>query len=208
MSAVQTFWLEPTDQMEIGLRRYTHKTGDTFDCAGGYHSALVITGQVTGTYEERDGRRYLTASVPTGQHDDPRWPSECSCGYLFTPDDVWQDWERHLYRRSDTGELVSLNDAPPGACWDADWMPQNWRDRSPDGIYLMVRLPNRHDWAVDSEASNCTRKGEKHHCWVRHGDPRECRVTVDKNGDTCAAGAGSILSGDWHGFLRDGQLVL
>lgn len=77
----------------------------------------------------------------------------------------------------------------------------------PDGICLMVRLPNGHDWMVDSEASNCTRKGEPHQCWVRHGDPRECRVSVDKNGDTCAAGAGSIQGGDWHGFLRDGVLA-
>lgn len=203
----QTFWLEPTDQMEVGLRRYTQGSSE-FTCAGGYHSALVITGQVTGVYEESHGRRHLTAGDREAvDHADPRWPTVCARGYAFTDEDVWQDWERHLFQRSDTGELVSLNDAPPGAMWDADWMPQSWRDRSPDGIYLMVRLPNRHDWAVDSEASNCTRKGERHACWVRHGDPRECHVTVDKNGDTCAAGAGSILAGDYHGFLTDGQLV-
>lgn len=79
--------------------------------------------------------------------------------------------------------------------------------RGEDGIYLMVRLPDGHDWAVDSEASNCTKPGEPHHCWIRHGDPRECRVTVDKNGDTCAAGAGSIASPNWHGFLQNGVLV-
>jgi hypothetical protein len=32
-------------------------------------------------------------------------------------------------------------------------------------------------------------------------------LTVDKNGDTCAAGAGSILTPAWHGFLRNGELV-
>lgn len=32
-------------------------------------------------------------------------------------------------------------------------------------------------------------------------------ITVDKNGTTCAAGAGSISAGPYHGFLRNGQLV-
>jgi len=31
--------------------------------------------------------------------------------------------------------------------------------------------------------------------------------TVDKNGDACAAGAGSILTPTWHGFLQNGELV-
>ena len=96
--------------------------------------------------------------------------------------------------------------AEPGACWDAWWMPDNWKGA--DGIALMVRLPDGHDWHVDSRSSNCTRPDDNvHKCWVRHGDPRECHVTVDKNGDTCAAGAGSIQSPTWHGFLRDGHLV-
>lgn len=89
--------------------------------------------------------------------------------------------------------------------WNAWWMPENWR--GPDGIALMVRLPNGHDWHVDGEASNCTRKGEPHACWVRHGDPRTATVHVDKDGDTCAAGAGSILAGDYHGFLQHGVLT-
>ena len=46
-----------------------------------------------------------------------------------------------------------------------------------------------------------------HKCWVRHGDPRTGIVTVDKNGVTCGAGAGSIATRGWHGFLREGMLV-
>jgi hypothetical protein len=45
----------------------------------------------------------------------------------------------------------------------------------------------------------------EHRCWVRHGEPP--RITVDKNGPTCQAGAGSILAGDYHGFLRDGAFT-
>jgi hypothetical protein len=97
--------------------------------------------------------------------------------------------------------------APPGASWDAWWYPHNDLWRGPDGIALMVRLPNGRDWSVDGAASNCTRKGEPHKCWIRHGDPRRADVTVDKQGDTCAAGAGSIQADDYHGFLRAGVLT-
>jgi hypothetical protein len=209
----QTFWLEPTDDVAVGLRRYS-STGNGFTCAEGYHSALVYTGQEPAIYTESDGYRHL-AIRPDVEHDDPAWPTECEkgCGYAFTDEDHWQSWQELLYRRTDTSELRVLHTgapapfapaAEPGACWDAWWMPFS---RGVDGIYLMVRLPDGHDWAVDSQASNCTRPGEPHHCWIRHGDPRECHVTVDKNGDTCSAGAGSIGSPNWHGFLRDGQLV-
>lgn len=212
--ATQTYWLEPTDQVAVGLRRYSSSTGLTHTCAGGYHQALVYTGTPKAEYDESDGYRHLAAR-PAVAHDDPSWPTECAqgCGYRFVEDDHWQSWQELLYRRSDTGELRVLHStagapfapsAEPGAMWNAWWMPFS---RGIDGIILMVRCPNGHDWNVDSEASNCTRKGEPHQCWVRHGDPRGCQVTVDKNGDTCAAGAGSILAGDYHGFLQAGILT-
>jgi hypothetical protein len=70
----------------------------------------------------------------------------------------------------------------------------------------MVRLPNGRDWAIDGRATNCTRPDDhEHQCWVKHGEPPN--ITVDKDGNTCGAGAGSIQIGDWHGFLRDGMLV-
>lgn len=93
----------------------------------------------------------------------------------------------------------------PGAMWDAFWMPESWR--GPDGKCLNVILPDGHEWCIDAESSNCTRKGDRtHQCWVRHGEPPN--LTVDKNGETCAAGAGSIVSPrtGWHGFLRNGTL--
>lgn len=46
-----------------------------------------------------------------------------------------------------------------------------------------------------------------HKCWIRHGDPRTSNVHVDKNGVTCGAGAGSIISGSYHGFLHNGFLT-
>ncbi len=196
--ATQTIWLEPTETVALGLRRYHSGAGIT--CAEGYHDALVMIGDAKAR-RDKDGNLRAALEV---DHADPRWPTSCErCDYVFTEDDHWQPWSDLLYLRSDTSRPTSLRDAPPGSCWNASWM-HSVRE---DGIYLMVRCPNGRDWAVDSQASNCTRNGEPHACWVRHGDPRECRVTVDKNGDTCAAGAGSIMAGDYHGFLQSGVLT-
>lgn len=72
--------------------------------------------------------------------------------------------------------------------------------------HLCVVLPNGHWWVIDSRCSNCTKpEDQTHRCWVRHGEPPN--VTVDKDGETCAAGSGSILADGWHGFLRNGELV-
>lgn len=211
--ATQTFWLEPTGTVATGLRRYSRGDGG-LTCAEGHHSALNYIGTAPDARDEQG----FSVTAPEMDHDDPRWPTTCQhCDYPFTDTDQWQPWTLPLYRRTDTGQLRVLHasapapDAPsaePGACWDAWWLRILYKDRpSADGITLMVRCPNGSDWCVDSQASNCTRPGEPHQCWVRHGDPRECQVTVDKNGDTCAAGAGSIVSGDYHGFLQHGVLT-
>jgi hypothetical protein len=202
----QTFWLEPTEMMQVALRCFT--LGSTsFDCAGGYHSAMADVRVVPGEYEVRDGRRHLVATESKPALDDPNWPTTCdSCGYAFTADDPHQFWQAQVYERTDTGDLVTLREAPVGACWDAWWLPDDFR--GPDGIALAVQCHGQHTWHVDARASNCGRPDDNtHHCWVRHGDPRECHVTVDKDGDTCSAGAGSIVVPGWHGFLRGGRLV-
>lgn len=217
----RTYWLEPTDQVAVGLRRYTTRGTGGWACAEGWHEALTFTGTVAAEYRETDHGRVLAAR-PDVPHDDPRWPAECArgCGYRFGPDDPWQVWQELLYRRADTGEVVTLRPrkdydppdapapAPPGAMWNAWWLPDTPAWRGPDGMALMVRLPDGHDWHVDGEASNCTRKGDAtHKCWVRRGDPRQANVTAGKDGETCAAGAGSIASAGYHGFLRDGVLT-
>ena len=75
-----------------------------------------------------------------------------------------------------------------------------------EGRHLYVVLPDGHDWDADSRAKNCTLpKDRTHRCWVRTGDPPN--VHVSKTGHTCSAGAGSIATGKWHGFLRHGKLV-
>lgn len=64
-------------------------------------------------------------------------------------------------------------------------------------------------WNVDGRASNCSKPQDKtHRCWVRHGDPAvEGSLHVDKAGETCAAGSGSIQMPGFHGFLHHGRLI-
>jgi hypothetical protein len=77
------------------------------------------------------------------------------------------------------------------------------RWHGPDGKFLIAVCPGGHHWHIDGKASNCTKPSDEvHKCWIRHGEPPN--LTVDKNGDTCAAGAGSIQTPNWHGFLRNG----
>lgn len=146
-------------------------------------------------------------------HDDARWPSSCErCGYAFTPQDEFQIWRRQLHTGAPDGKLYTLQDAPIGAMWDASWMRDDGLRApsgllGPDDLCLVVKTPGG-DWMVDSRASNCTLPNDTtHKCWVRHGDPRTGEVHVDKNGLTCAAGAGSIMIGKYHGFLHNSYLT-
>lgn len=116
-----------------------------------------------------------------------------------------------LYRRADTGETTTLAAAPVGAMWDASWYREQAKDgvnprlfwAPVEGVNLIVKTPGG-DWYVDGRASNCDQPDRPHRCWVRHGTAPD--ITVDKNGDTCGAGAGSIQQGSYHGFLRNGWL--
>lgn len=74
-----------------------------------------------------------------------------------------------------------------------------------DGAQLNVMTPGG-PWNIDSRASNCTMPFDyEHRCWVRRGEPPN--VHVDKDGNTCQAGAGSIGMTNYHGFLHDGALT-
>ncbi len=77
-----------------------------------------------------------------------------------------------------------------GAIWDIGKFG-NYRKGS-DGRSLVVMTPYG-CWFMDSECLTCTRKGdENHRCWVRQGSPENGTLTVNKKGDTCEAGAGSV----------------
>lgn len=120
------------------------------------------------------------------------------------------DRETPIYRRTDTGESVgTLAEAPVGAMWFAPWFPDRFcNPQLGPGKTLIVKTPGG-DWMVDQQANNCTVPDDihqaKHHCWIIQGTPPN--ITVDKNGKTCEAGAGSISQPNYHGFLRNGFLV-
>lgn len=199
--ATPCFWIEPSGLQLTYLRRYVYR--ESRECCGpdGYHHAMVFL-------DRREEVRGIDGVVEAQHHDldDPRWPTQCeACDYRFTDEDPKQLFGRSLYR-SDDGVVETLEVWQPGAMYDAEWLP--WKGY--DGRSLEVKLPNGRWWNIDGWATNCTKPEDRdHRCWVRHGEVP--LLTVDKDGLTCAAGAGSIASGEgenhYHGFLQNGVLT-
>lgn len=204
--------IEPTERVQQYLRRY-RSTASTDPCpiyAGrySYHNAMVAVEQAPVVYDSRPTRPGVIRNGVLGEVEryagDPRWPTHCACGYAFTDDDATQVFVDLIYRRVDTGEEFALRDAPAGSMWYAPWVGMFFTPQLPGGP-LIVKLPDGTDWQVDSRANNCTMPDDhEHHCWIVEGVPPA--VTVTKNGRTCGAGAGSIATGTYHGFLRGGYL--
>lgn len=200
---VPCFWIEPTDRVLRRLRRYVDHSGGRA-CAEGWHQASVPIASLGNIPVRRtlpevghwDPREVSGDSWP---HSDPRWPVECAkgCGYRFLESDHWQLFVERAYRRSDgqgSDMVLHLHDddgTPPGAMWDAWWMP--WK--GPDALSLTVQLPDGTPWCVDGPAT-----GGGH--WTRTGDPRSNPPTVTAS-PSIAAGKPET----YHGYLRNGQLV-
>lgn len=212
---VKVFWLEPTDRERRWLRRFSF--GSKHECPNntyGCEATMVELGEFDILYTKEG---YIKGSDRDVPHSDPRWPKTCKhCSRAFDDKDEWQVHSKQLYVRPDTGERYTLRDAPVGACWDAWWVHHGEDHEAkqgcgwsigPDGRCLVVKCPDGYDWHVDSRCSNCTLPDDNvHHCWVRTGRPEDGTLHVDKNGNTCAAGAGSIVTPNWHGFLHHGVL--
>lgn len=198
MSAVTCFWIQPVDFVKRSLRRFSfsdrsrpglppigscpstsyHDATIPFDIAPLPHGRIPVTD---------DGHDV----VP---HDDPRWPTKCTeCGRAFGGDagaEPFQLFVERLFERPDTGERFTLRDAPPGAMFDDDTHHENWT--GPDGLSLTVKLPSGGPfdwWCVDGPSKDGGR-------WTRTGAIP--KVTANP----------SILTPRYHGWLRDGMLVL
>ncbi|MEP7336864.1 MAG: hypothetical protein ABI977_03905 [Acidobacteriota bacterium] len=202
---MKCFFIEPVNKLQRHLRRYA--SGSTCPGPWSYHNISVPFDVIE--YDKfTDEGCYPADSRGGPPKSDPRWPARCSCGYEFTEKDEFQFFNERVYRRADTSEEMTLRGVTPGAMWYGDWMLTEGSNlyRGPDGHSLMVKLPNGNEWHIDGMASNCTMPDDSDHkCWVRHGDVPN--ITVDKEGRSCAAGAGSIQSGNYHGFLRNGEFV-
>lgn len=150
-----------------------------------------------------------------------QWPTICErCGATAPPGTgrVSGGAERHILRKTlyATLDRAWVGMPGPGDMYFADWFEirgasgrtciHGWTNC--DGRHLMVVLPNDRAWDTGGRASNCDKHQDTtHRCWVRHGDPRKGEIVhVDKAGETCNAGSGSIDAGGWHGFLHHGEL--
>lgn len=223
---VKCFLLEPSNRARRALRRYSRNGA----CPGpySYHNAENLLDEV-----EAGGKDDVTRE-PEGNELQLNWPVKCaSCPYEFQSADAYQINCDRLWTR-DTGEFMTLADAPAGAMWNADWYEGQTEWTGPDGRAIVVKCPNGRSWNIDSRASNCDspcaschvaynnhrntgaksptgqscehyKESRPHKCWIRHGEPPN--LTVDKQGVTCGAGAGSIQAGDYHGFLRNGEFT-
>lgn len=187
------FVLTATDRQRHFLRRYVSESKCSMSPVG-VHDAWTPAGETT-----------QEIVAPPTPRDDPRWPSACACGHVFTDADVWQDFTDRIYVAAD-GREFTLRDAPPGAMYFAEWYDTI---ATPQLEHALVVITPGGPWVVDSQASNCTMKDDfqqqRHHCWIIEGSLPN--ITVSKNGVTCAAGAGSIQAGKFHGFLRNGVLL-
>jgi len=200
MNGADVFFVEPTGRVALFLRRY--RVGDD-RCGrtGSYCDAMTFLGEAPAK-RDKDGYYEILGDGPP--HDDPRWPKYCeACGRGFRDNDPFQLFQEGIDKAAD-GREFRHSELPPGACYDAWWDPR----KGPDGRALVVVLPTGTPWHIDGRANNCTMPNDKvHRCWCRHGRPEDGTLHVDKNGVTCAAGAGSIAVPGYHGFLHHGKLT-
>jgi hypothetical protein len=206
MARIRCFIIERTWMSRWVLRRYSEGRGG--EACGGYHDGRS---DVIAETQDDLSKPYMCMNPPERPpSDDQRWPQKCGkCDYKFSDADHFQVFGDPIYKRQDTGEILSRKAAPAGALWRAHWYEEDDGAVKPgwtgsDGQSWECMLPGGHIWFIDGGCSNCTRKGEPHHCWVREGVAPD--FNVGKGGNTCAAGAGSIAVPGYHGFLRHGYL--
>jgi hypothetical protein len=183
------FLITPTGRALRFLRRIT--LGDATSCLlTGMHQAVT---EIEPGPLVRDAGGYVYLEWP---HDDPRWPAQCACGYAFVDGDYRCCDQEQLYTLPDGGEcnthrrLTARSDprtAPPGAMWVADYVPPGDDWSGPDGLCLMLRLPDGTDWMIDGPARNGGG-------WTRTGEPPHITARP------------SIASPGYHGWLDNGIL--
>lgn len=201
MSGIKCVFLTPSGKLQPSLRVYTTHGGECLEINNcGYHQAVQYLPLIIGTEDS-------VSSCKNDLHEyKDKWPTKCKCEYLFDKQAERQYRTETLYFIDGGPVLTTLHKAPVGAMWYSPWLGQDAPDEcGTDGKALVVKTLGG-DWHIDGVCSNCTKPNNKEHrCWVRHGVPPN--ITVDKNGNTCSAGAGSISIGKYHGFLRNGFLT-
>lgn len=177
----------------------------------GYHQAMTLLG-TSPKLDDWEGFPKLEKML-----EDPRWPTKCDYCEATVPEnnpprsvgDIGTRVTRQIFKKRfydtasgnpEPGDIYELQYHLGHECphWD-----------NCDGIHTMVVLPTGEEWDVDSRANNCTLRDDRtHRCWVKTGIAKLGTLDVGKNGRTCSAGAGSIATPKWHGFLRNFELVV
>lgn len=175
MKETPCFLLEETPRVRQYLRRYSvSKNG----CGGGYHHNRTLFSEVDRS------EHILTREAHERERESLHWPPRCSrCAYTFRDEDAWQIFVVPLYQRVDTGQIMTLAEAPPGAMWYAYWLTQY--DGKP---HLTVRCPDGKNWDLDS-------RGSEDEGWVWQGEAPKVTAVP------------SIDTGRWRGWLKDGVLL-
>jgi hypothetical protein len=125
------------------------------------------------------------------EDNDPRYPTHCACGYEFQPADEHYSVGRIIYKRPDAPDQLMLQgNLPPGAMLWSDWKHSKgsiYHEQRGGGPHLHVMTPGGM-WDLDSIASNGPG-------WKWSGTPPNVTALP------------SIITGDYHGWLRDGVLI-
>lgn len=197
MDKTLCYWLEPTELVQLNLRRYvTGKTGGYCPVSGmEYHNAVVSIGTALKSDHP------CVSNIHKFDRTDPRWPSHCGCGYKFRDCEIWQFHPKDLWKRADTGELVTQDTAAPGGMLHASWYTDFDDDdlscyrNGPDKVCLLVKLPNDVWFCADGPATNANgiMPNSK---WTRTGTIPKVTVSPSINHPT------------WHGWLKNGILSL
>jgi hypothetical protein len=202
MNRIKCFWMDALPEVRYWLRAYETMKDAPCPLGSSYHNAMTHLKDGPIEYYEAHGHKLYNKVDEPEMPQRSAFPALCKCGHVFGPSAVRHVFHRQLFKRADTGEKLTTDDAPVGAMWNAWWEAEH--RSGADGMSLTVKTPGG-DWCIDARCSNCTKPNDRvHKCWIRHGAPPD--ITVDKNGVTCAAGAGSIVMPGYHGFLRNGYL--
>ena len=162
---------------EIGTRIWLRVYWDGKCNTGSYHNAIKFVMDMKACVEFGPHRKKIS--------DYSEWPIRYSDCQEIVPETAnKQVFSERLYN-------TQSGKPEPGDLYFTTWLPENYYWDNHKGPMLMAVCPSGDEWNIDSRASNCGLPDDRlHRCWVRHGEPP--LLTVDKNGLTCNAGAGSI----------------
>lgn len=207
---------------EIGTRGYlrVYWGENCVNCCGrkgtGFHNAQVLLGT---SPRKADWENWGKPS----DYKLEMWPKMCDhCPALVPPDwkkagfdsglcdtrgDVvnYQVFKTRNYSspsgNPEVGDLYYITWYP---CWEKKENCLYWDNC--DGKHLYAMCPGGGIWDIMGRCNNCTLPQDRtHRCWVVQGVPPN--ITVGKGGPTCSAGAGSIQTHNWHGFLQNGRFT-